>query len=51
MQEYIFPKAKVRIHGSCDPENLKAATEIFLKKVERKRKNEQKNKKKTSDHS
>lgn len=40
MQEYKIGRATVRIHGAVDQENIKAATINFLKKVERKRKNE-----------
>lgn len=43
MTEYKFGKATVRIHGNCDHDNLKAASENFMKKVERKRKDEKKN--------
>ena len=32
MAKYRFDKCIVRIHGN-EPENLKAATEIFMKKV------------------
>lgn len=42
MTEYKIGCAIVRIHGSCDQDNLKAATEEFVKKVERKKKNEKK---------
>lgn len=38
MTEYIIGKATVRIHGSYDLENVKAATTQFLKKVEVQRK-------------
>ena len=38
MTEYIIGKAKVRVHGSPDPDNLKAATLKFLKKAEAHRK-------------
>ena len=33
--EYQFDRAKVRIHGNYNPENLKEATTKYLKKVER----------------
>lgn len=33
MEQYIIGKATVNIHGAADPENLKAATERFLKQV------------------
>jgi hypothetical protein len=36
--EYQIGKATVRIHGNCDPDNLKAATLKFLKQVEQQRK-------------
>lgn len=42
MTEYKVNKSTVRIHGSCDPENLKKATEKYLKKVVRSKKNEKK---------
>lgn len=42
MTEFKFGKATVRIHGTCDHDNLKAASEAFMKKVERKKKNEKK---------
>lgn len=42
VKEYKFNNATVRIYGSCDQDNLKAATEAFMKKVERKKKNEKK---------
>ena len=48
MTEYKFNNAIVRIHGSCDHDNLKAATEAFIKKAERNRKNEKKNNAKTA---
>lgn len=38
MTEYIIGKAKVRVHGSPDPDRLKEATEKFLKKAEIQRK-------------
>ena len=33
MTEYKFENATVRIHGTVDLENLKTATERFMKKV------------------
>ena len=33
MTEYKFQNATVRIHGTVDLDNLKAATERFMKKV------------------
>lgn len=36
--EYIIGKAKVRVHGSPDPDKLREATTRFLKQVETKRK-------------
>ena len=33
MTEYKFENATVRIHGTVDLENLKTATEQFMKKV------------------
>ena len=33
MQEYKFGNAIVRIHGTVDLENLKAATERFMKRA------------------
>lgn len=33
MEEYRIGKAIVRVHGSPDPEKLKAATAQFLKEV------------------
>ena len=47
MKEYKFNNSTVRIHGTCDPENLRSATENYLKKVVRSKKNA-KAKKKTS---
>lgn len=35
---YKHGKATVRIHGQCDPDNLKAATTRFLKQAEAQRK-------------
>lgn len=37
MTEYTIGKAKVRVHGTPDPEVLRAATETFLKKAEKQR--------------
>lgn len=33
MTEYRFEKCVVRIHGSYDQDNLRSATEKFVKKV------------------
>ena len=33
MTEYQFKNAKVRVHGTPDPDNLKTATQKFLKQV------------------
>lgn len=38
MTEYIIGKAKVRIHGTPDPDRLKDATLKFLKQAEIQRK-------------
>lgn len=38
MTEYIIGKAKVRIHGSPNSDNIKEATLKFLKKAEAQRK-------------
>lgn len=45
MTEYQFKNAKVRVHGTPDPDNLKAATQKFLKQAEAQKKKaaEQKN--------
>lgn len=44
MTEYKFGNALVRMHGEADQEKIKAATTIFLKKVEAaKKKAKQKN--------
>lgn len=48
MTEYKFNNANIRIKGSYDLDNVKSAAEKFLKKVERKRKNEEKNNAKTA---
>ena len=37
MAEYIIGKAKVRIHGTPDPDKLREATLKFLKQAERQR--------------
>ena len=42
MKEFKTGNATVRIHGTCEPENLKRATEKYLKKVVRSKKNEKK---------
>lgn len=38
MVEYQFGNAKVRVHGSPDPEMLRGATTKFLKQAEAQRK-------------
>lgn len=40
--EYKIGKATVRMHGTPDPENLKAATLRFMQKVEQKRRQQRK---------
>lgn len=40
MKEYKFGNATVRVHGTYDPEQIRAATEKYLKKVLRSKKNE-----------
>ena len=40
MKEYKLNNATVRIHGTPDPEKLKGATETYLKKVIRSKKDE-----------
>ena len=42
MTEYKINNATVRVHGACDTDNLRKATETYLKKVVRSRKNEKK---------
>lgn len=42
MTEYKINNATVRIHGEADKENIKAATERFLKQIEKKKKEKQK---------
>ena len=42
MTEYRIGNAIVRIHGEPDQENLKAATEKFMKKVHKARKQKRK---------
>lgn len=42
MQEYKIGCATVRMHGKPDRERLKAATTIFLKKTERRKKQNEK---------
>lgn len=37
MTEYTIGKARVRVHGTPDPDRLRAATETFLKKAEKQR--------------
>lgn len=44
MTEYKFNNAKVRVHGTPDPDNLKTATQRFLKEAE-----QQKRKKVTNE--
>lgn len=39
MKEYKFQNCTVRVHGTYDPEAVKAATEKYLKKVVRSKKN------------
>lgn len=34
MKEYQLEKCTVRIHGGYDPENVKQATTVYLKKAE-----------------
>lgn len=45
MTEYKINNATVRIHGTYDPETVKTATEKYLKKVVRSKKNEKENSK------
>lgn len=42
MKEYITDRAIVRVHGPADREKIEAATVIFMKKVQQKRKKERK---------
>lgn len=42
MTEYKIGPAIVRIHGEADKEKIKAATERFLKQVEKKKKENKK---------
>lgn len=42
MTEYKIGPAIVRIHGEADTEKIKAATERFLKQIEKKKKETQK---------
>ena len=49
MTEFQIGNATVRIHGNCDPDNLKAATLKFLKKAEMQRKKAQYEARKKSD--
>lgn len=46
MTEYKIGNAVVRIHGTADPETIKAATEKFLKKVEAAKRKKEKEKQK-----
>lgn len=45
MTEYKIKNATVRIHGNADPEKVRSATEKYLKKVVRSKKNEKEKKK------
>lgn len=40
MKEYKFQNCTVRVHGTYDPEAVRTATEKYLKKVVRSKKNE-----------
>ena len=40
MQEYKYKNATVRIHGTYDREKLEEATKIFMKKVNKRKKEE-----------
>ena len=42
MTEYKIKNCTVRIHGTADQEKVRSATETYLKKVLRSRKNEKK---------
>ena len=42
MTEYKIRNCTVRIHGTADREKVRSATETYLKKVVRSRKNEKK---------
>ena len=42
MTEYRIENAIVRIHGEADKEKIKAATERFLKQIEKKNKEKRK---------
>lgn len=44
MTEYKIGNATVRIHGSADQEKIKAATTLFLKKVDAARRKEKERK-------
>jgi hypothetical protein len=46
MTEYKINNATVRIHGNADPEKVRSATEKYLKKVVRSKKNEKSHKEK-----
>lgn len=48
MAEYIIGSAIVRIHGTCPKENLKAASECFMKKALKQKKEKEKCLKTTS---
>lgn len=39
MKEYKFENCTVRVHGTYDPEAVRSATEKYLKKVVRSKKN------------
>lgn len=47
MNDFKHGNAIIRIHGSVDQKKLKISTETYMKKVERKRKNEKKEAKST----
>ena len=50
MQEFKIGCATVRIHGVANQEKIKAASIQFMKKVERKKKNENAINKRRLDH-
>lgn len=43
MTEYKIGNAIVRVHGTVDQDKIKAATVIFMKKVEKQRRSKKKN--------
>jgi predicted Zn-dependent peptidase len=43
MKAYKTKNCTVRVHGNPDPEKLKGATEQYMKKVVRSKKNEKEN--------